>query len=75
MLGVSPEVEKVFGRDQLTRILARGATGTGRYDRGNGDVTAPLPLRLHLSYAARGWVLVRVCSRGGLAIVEGNDVV
>ena len=45
-----------------------------RYDRGNGDLTSPLPSSRHLYYASKGWVAVELAEQPPTVNPDWPDV-
>jgi hypothetical protein len=59
--GLEQELRSKFTQDEIDRFFApQGHLGELRlqYDRGNGDLTSPLPSSRHMYYAQKGWTAV-----------------
>jgi hypothetical protein len=75
VFGVSPALfERYVGamgepaaRDYLVKLLSSRGDPTFycEYDRGNGDTTAAMSCRNHLTMAVKGFVMVRILTHGG----------
>jgi len=82
MLGIDQKLmTKLYGRglsdDDVAGLFGpRAYKGElrVRYDRGNGDLTSPLPSSRHLYYASKGWTAVEIAEEPPTVNPDWPDV-
>jgi hypothetical protein len=82
MIGISTELaddlaKRGYSREYILKLFGPKAHhGEARvhYDRGNGDLTSPMPSSRHMTYVSRGWIAAKLATDAPLVKPEPVEV-